>query len=200
MPMPRLEVFEPDSRRKEPSSVITTEIGAIEEAKLAAYEQGYKAGWDDAAAAQSDDQSRIGADLARSLQALSFTYQEARAHLLKALEPLLTEMVNRLLPETARETLAPLVLEQVMPLAEDLADHPVTLVLNPAVRGPVEALIEQATGLPLTIEEEPTLAEGQVYLRLGPAEAKVDLTRVTREIAAAVRDFFTQPQEAAPHG
>lgn len=200
MPMPKLEVFEPDGRRKQNSTLVTTEIGAIEEAKLAAYEQGYKAGWDDAASAQSDDQTRIGADLAHSLQALSFTYQEARAHILKALEPLLTEMVNRLLPDMARETLAPLVLEQVMPMAEDLADHPVTLVLNPAVRGPVEGLVAQATGLPLTLEEEPSLPEGQVYLRMGGAEAKVDLTRVTQEVSAAVRDFFSLAQEGPPHG
>lgn len=200
MPMPKLEVFETDGRRKQNSTLVTTEIGAIEEAKLAAYEQGYKAGWDDAASAQSDDQTRIGADLAHSLQALSFTYQEARAHILKALEPLLTEMVNRLLPDMARETLAPLVLEQVMPMAEDLADHPVTLVLNPAVRSPVEGLVAQATGLPLTLEEEPSLPEGQVYLRMGGAEAKVDLTRVTQEVSAAVRDFFSLAQEGPPHG
>ncbi len=200
MPMPRLEVFEPAGQPKKPSTIVTTEISAIEEAKLAAYESGYKAGWDDAAAAQTEDQARIGADLARNLQQLSFTYQEARSHILKALEPLLTEIVGRLLPETARETLAPLVLEQVMPMAEELADQPVVLVLNPAVRTPVERLIEQATGLPLTIEEEPTLGEGQVYVRLGGAEAKVDLTRVTAEIATAVRSFFSLAEETPPHG
>lgn len=200
MPMPRLEVFEPAGQPKKPSTIVTTEISAIEEAKLAAYESGYKAGWDDAAAAQTEDQARIGADLARNLQQLSFTYQEARSHILKALEPLLTEIVGRLLPETARETLAPLVLEQVMPMAEELADQPVVLVLNPAVRASVERLIEQATGLPLTIEEEPTLGEGQVYVRLGGAEAKVDLTRVTAEIATAVRSFFSLAEETPPHG
>lgn len=87
-----------------------------------------------------------------------------------------------------------------MPMAEDLADHPVTLVLNPAVRGPVEGLVAQATGLPLTLEEEPSLPEGQVYLRMGTAEAKVDLTRVTQEVSAAVRDFFSLAQEGPPHG
>lgn len=200
MPIPRLEVFEPAGKPKKPSTMVTTELAAIEEAKLASYEAGYKAGWDDAAAAQVEDQSRIGADLARNLQQLSFTYQEARAHILKALEPLLTEIAGRLLPETARETLAPLVLEQVMPLAEELADQPVVLVLNPAVRAPVELLVEQATGLPLTIEEEPTLGEGQVYVRLGGTEAKVDLTRVTAEIATAVRSFFSLVEETPPHG
>ncbi|MFZ1470066.1 MAG: flagellar biosynthesis protein [Paracoccaceae bacterium] len=198
--MPKLEVFDATPSTGQSAGMVVTQVSAIEEAKLAAYEQGYKAGWDDSVAAQSEDQGRIGADLARNLQQLSFTYQEARSHILKAIEPLLEEMVNRLLPETARETLAPLVLEQVMPMAEELLDQPIHLVLNPAVRVPVETLIAQATGLPMHIEEEPTLPEGQVYIRLGATEAKVDLTRVTADIAAAVRGFFSLSQESNSNG
>jgi flagellar assembly protein FliH len=200
MPLPKLEVFDTDPAPRPASAMIMTQASALDEAKLAGYEQGYKAGWDDAAAAQSEDQTRIRADLARNLQQLSFTYQEARSHILKAVQPLLEEMVSRLLPETARETLAPLVLEQVMPMAEDLTDQPVTLVLNPSVRAAVETLIEQATGLPMLIEEEPTLPEGQVYIRLGGSEAQVDLTRVTADIAAAVRGFFSLTEESGTHG
>lgn len=201
MAIPRLEIFDDGRPQAQGAARVTTDLAAIEEGKLAAYEQGYKAGWDDAAAAQAEDQTRIRADLARGLQALAFTWAEARAHVLKSLEPLLIEMVDRLLPETARETLSPLVLERLMPMAEELADQPVVLVLNPAARAAVVSLIDQATGLPLKIEEEPTLGEGQVYLRLGAAEAKVDLTRVTAEITAAVRGFFTLAAEERPaHG
>jgi hypothetical protein len=60
---------------------VVTQVDAVEEAKVASFEQGYKAGWDDAVAAQSEDQTRIRADLARNLQSLSFTYQEARSHM-----------------------------------------------------------------------------------------------------------------------
>lgn len=200
MPLPRLEVFETGPAEKRGPAMVTTELSVIEDAKLAAYEQGYQAGWDDAAAAQSEDRARIGADLARSLQALAFTYQEARAHVLGGLEPLMAEMIGRLLPGAARETLAPLVLERLMPMAEEMTDQPVHLVVNPASRPAVEALVAGATGLPMKIIEEATLAEGQAYLRLGTAEAKVDLTRATAEIAAAVRAFFSQTQETPSHG
>lgn len=195
MPMPKLEVFDAGPGIQDGSGMVVMQVSANEEAKLAAYEQGYKAGWEDAANAQSETQGSIQADLARNLQQLSFTFQEARSHVLKAVEPLLEEMANRLLPEMARETLAPLVLEKVMPMAEELTEQPVTLVLNPAVRAAVEGLLLEATGLPLTIEEEPTLPEGQVYIRLGTSEAKVDLSRVTKEIAAAVRGFFSLSEE-----
>jgi hypothetical protein len=110
------------------------------------------------------------------------------------------QIVGRLLPEIARETLAPFVLETLMPLAEGLGDAPVTLVLNPASRAPVEALLEQATGLPMTIEEEPTLGEGQVYIKLGSVETQVDLDKATADIAAAVRGFFDLPGKDRPNG
>ena len=79
-------------------------------------------------------------------------------------------------------------------------DEPVHIVLNPAARPAVETLITEATGLPLCIEEEPTLPEGQAYIRIGQTEAQVDLGRVTAEIAAAVHGFFTLTEERESDG
>lgn len=173
---------------------------AMEEAKIAAFEQGYSAGWDDAAAAQHADQQRIRADLARNLQSLAFTFQDARSHVLQAIRPLILEMTSRLLPEMAREALAPTVLETLMPMADAMADAPLTLVLNPSVRDQVAGLVEQATGLPMIIEEEPSLSEGQVYIRFGVTETKVDLTQATADITKAVRGFFSLTQQEHAHG
>ena len=189
MPALRLEAF--DTLATADGSIQPlVEATAVEEAKVASFEQGYSAGWDDAVAAQNGDQTRIRADLARNLQSLAFTFQDARSHVLQAIRPLILKMVNRLLPEVAREALAPTVLEALTPMADELADAPLTLVLNPAVRGQVEDLVAQATGLPMVIEEEPSLPEGQVYIRFGSIETKVDLSQVTADIAIAVRAFF----------
>lgn len=189
MPALRLEVFDTVTAGDGAPQPLV-EASALDEAKVASFEQGYSAGWEDAAAAHEGDQARIRADLARNLQSLAFTFQDARTHVLQAIRPLILEMTTRLLPEVAREALAPAVLEAVMPLADVLADAPLTLVLNPAVRDRVEALVAQATGLPIQIEEEPSLGEGQVYIRMGPTETKVDLTQMTDDIATAVRSFF----------
>ena len=195
----KLEVFSADEKPTKTQTIILDRL-ALEDEKLASYDTGYRAGWDDANAAQSEDQSRMRAELARNLQTLGFTYHEARTHILKAIEPLMLQVVGRLLPEIAREALAPCVLETLMPLAEGLGDAPVTLVLNPASRAPVEALLEQATGLPITILEEPTLGEGQVYIKLGAIEAQVDLDQATADIAAAIRGFFDLPGKDRPNG
>lgn len=195
----RLEVFDmPDAPMAR--STVVMDAGALEDMRMLAYEQGYTAGWDDAAAAQSDDQTKIKADFARNLQSLGFTFQEARMHVLRAIHPLIQQIVSQLLPEVARESLASVALETLMPLADEMADAPVTLVLNPASRAAVEALLEQATGLPLTVIEEPTLGEGQVYLRLGDVETRIDLDRATADIAAAVRDFFDLTEKDQHYG
>lgn len=189
MPGLRLEVFDV-APASDGSLQPLVEATVVEEAKVASFEQGYSAGWEDAVAAQQGDQSRIRADLARNLQSLAFTFQDARSHVLQSVRPLILEMVEQLLPEVARQALAPTVVEVLVPMAEELADAPLTLVLNPAVRGEVEDLVTRATGLPMVIEEEPSLPEGQVYIRFGPTETKVDLAQVTADIATAVRAFF----------
>jgi len=195
----RLEVFDTEDKSVA-SGVVVLDSAALEDARLAAYEQGYSAGWEDAATAQADDQSRLKADLARHLQALGFSYQEARMHVLRNIEPLLVEVVGRLLPALAKDTLAPLVLESLMPLADRLADAPVTLVLNPAARPAVESLLDRMTGLPLILQEEPSLGEGQVYLRFGPQETQIDLDRAIADITAAVRGFFDLSTKDHAHG
>ena len=199
MPGLRLEVFDTASTSDGGVQPLV-EASQLEEVKISAYEQGYSAGWEDASAAQQGDQSRIRADLARNLQSLSFTFQDARSHVVQAIRPLILEMASRLLPGIAREALAPTVLEALAPMAEEMGDAPVTLVLNPAARERVEGLVAQASGLPVVIEEEDSLGEGQVYIRLGPRETSVDLDRVTRDIAAAVRAFFNLSDEETPHG
>lgn len=195
----RLEVFETAAETDRPD-VLVTDTGHLEEAKLASFEAGYSAGWEDAAAALSEEQNRIRADLARNLQGLAFTYHEARDHVLRALEPLLKEMVARLLPTLARETLGQLVVETLRPMAAERAGAPLTLVINPVSRRAVELVLAENAGLPLEIEEEPSLGEGQAYLRFATSETRIDLDRAIAEIIAAVRDFFALSRKEAPNG
>lgn len=195
----KLEVFETPSS-KDRAYPVVMEASAIEDARLQSYEAGYAAGWEDAAAAAKDEQCRIGSELANNLQHLAFTFQEARAHVLKAVQPVLTQLCTQLLPPMAQEVLAPIVLETIMPIIDDLADSPVRIVLNPAARPAVERLLTNAAGLPVMIEEEPTLGEGQVYLRLGDQEHRVDLNHAVAQLTRAVHDFFDYSEKDAAHG
>ncbi|MEN8837451.1 MAG: flagellar biosynthesis protein, partial [Celeribacter marinus] len=54
-------------------------LRAVEQARATGYEAGYKAGWDDAIAADESVRTKIGAELERNLQDLGFTFHEARS-------------------------------------------------------------------------------------------------------------------------
>jgi flagellar biosynthesis/type III secretory pathway protein FliH len=189
----KLEVFGAEP----PPETMVIQAADLEEARLASFETGYTAGWDDAMAAQKEEQTAISADLARNLQTLSFTYHEARMHMLTALRPLFTTIVGKLLPELARESLAAVVVEQLTELGAGLAEAPVTIELHPSARPAVETLLDGRTAPPFHIVEEPTLGEGQVYLRLGQTETLIDLDRAAEELGAAVTGFFHSAEEKA---
>jgi flagellar biosynthesis/type III secretory pathway protein FliH len=188
MPPLQLEVFVAAGDPKVEAE--PADLDAIDEARLASYEQGYAAGWDDAVSAQGEEKNQLAADLAHNLQSLGFTYHEARVHVLRALEPLLAELVGQFLPEVAKSALGATVLQTLLPLAKNSADLPIKILFNPASRGAIEPFLQQANGPPLTLVEEPTLGEGQVFLLLGETEIRIDLDGAIAETKAALKDFF----------
>ncbi|MCF1710639.1 flagellar biosynthesis protein [Tabrizicola sp. J26] len=198
MPPLKLEVFDSDER---PSVEGAAPADAdLEELRLAAYESGYAAGWEDAAATEAQEQTKLRVDIARNLQSLSFTYHEARSHIIRALGPLLQEMACHVVPQLARDALAPTVLEALMPLAERASEVPVTLVLNPTARPAVEPLLEASTGLPVRIREEPSLGEGQVFLIFEKSEVQIDLQHAAEEITTCLQRFYQVVEGERKHG
>jgi flagellar biosynthesis/type III secretory pathway protein FliH len=195
----RLEVFANDDPVN-PDDIVITSKTEMEETRLTAFDKGYAAGWDDAVSAQNDDAARLKAEVARSVQAMAFGFQEARAHLLKSLAPLIAAMVGKLLPDVARASLAPMVLDQIMPLAETLTDTPITILLHPRAREAVETLLTIAPGLPVRLVDDRDLGEGQVYLKSPTDETLIDLDRATADITAAIRGFFELSEQDRRYG
>ncbi|MFN0113990.1 MAG: flagellar biosynthesis protein [Paracoccaceae bacterium] len=166
-----------------------------EEIRSAAYELGYNAGWEDAIAARDSEDSQLRENLARSLADLSFTYHEAHGHVLGAIRPLLLDMVRKVLPAVARETLAPMIVEQILPLAKSLAGAPVEVLVSPGSRAPVEEALSRSISFPLSVVDEPAFGPGQAQLRLGASEVRVDLDGAVSAIAEAVTAFFESDGE-----
>lgn len=186
-----LEDFDAAQQGRE---VTLTDV-SLEEERLAAFETGYQAGWDDAVKAQTEDARRITADLAQNLQDISFTYQEAHAAVMQALRPLLTQMTTAVLPRLAQESLVPRLAEMLDELARDQGRLAVTIVASPSDMPRLAHLIEAEPGIGATLTEDDTLGPGQVSLRFGEAEHEIDLAEVLKGIDAAVRGFFDQPQQ-----
>lgn len=181
----RLEIFD--------AQEVQADNAATDELRRAAFDEGYAAGLAAAAQDADADRRRIDEDLSANLQAMAFTWHEARVHVLMALEPLLTRMTATLLPKIAREALAPVVLEALMPMARDMADAPVTLAVHPEMRAAVDCG-------PFTILNDLSLTPGQARLVLGQSETVVDLDRATADITAAIRGFFDLTEKDRRHG
>lgn len=183
-----LEVFETDPKADcEP--IILDQIAFAREQSLS-YDIGYRAGWEQASVTAAALDARAKTDLAQHLQQLSFTYHEAQAHVLAALNPLFVHLVGQIMPQIARASLASIVVETLMPLADRLGHAAVTLRVNPASAQAVQSLIDTSTSLPLTIQQDAALGEGQAHLHLGAVEAEVDLDQASADIAAALHGFL----------
>ena len=172
-----------------------TDDVAGQDNRLSAFEDGYKAGWDDATASQNELQSAVTSDLASHLQDLSFTFHEARSHVVSGIAPLVEGVLAPILPTIAREALPQIIMEQIADLVGEAANTPVTLSIAPDSREALLSVLPAEPGFPLEVREEPTLAAGQVFMRFEGRETEIDTHRVIEEIQDAVRDFFARNDE-----
>ncbi|MFN3644670.1 MAG: flagellar biosynthesis protein [Gemmobacter sp.] len=195
----KFEVFETDEGGARPVVVLDGE--ELEDTRLAAFEQGYRAGWDDAAAAQTDAAAQAQDTLAQCLGTLAADRTAMLRHVLAALRPLIEEMTARILPTVARAALPQQIADALLPFAEIVGDTPVDLRINPAAAAEAEAiLIARGPDLPVRIVEDPALGHGQATIRLGTSETRIDLDGAVSRIARLTDDFFAQIAKERPDG
>lgn len=171
-----------------PSSSLSEET--FEDIRLAAFENGYQAGWEDATKALVDDQRYVAADLARNLQDLSFTYHEALTHVTRALEPLLERMVHAVLPVTAQQSLGMRIIEEVMDMVKGRTEGKLILTMSPESRTRLEPLFQDNLPMPATLRDDDSLGQGQVFLKFDQDERNIDLDGLIEDIRTALSGFF----------
>lgn len=167
---------------------------SLEELKLEAFEKGYQAGWEDALRAGEEDTRNVSADLAQSLRDLSFTFEEAHTAAVKSLKPLLDQMVTSVLPEIARKTLGMQITEQLHDLARTHGPQPVEIVTAPADQDLIQNMIGLTPPMQTSVTSEPSMAKGQVFIRLGDHQREIDVTHVLSGIEQAISGFFNEAQ------
>lgn len=183
----RLEVFE---TQETPDSPVFLLPEQIEEIRLNAYERGYVAGWDDGGKQSDADDSTQKAAIARQVEQLSFSYHEARAHVLRAIEPLFAAIFETVIPVAARASIVPLTIEQLLPMVHAAADVPITLRVANGSLAAYQAAFEGLVLPPLEMVETDTLAEGQAEFSFDSSEARIDLTHAADTIQRAVNRFY----------
>jgi len=173
---------------------------AAEEEKLAAFEKGYGAGWEDALRAQSEDRAAISDALVRTIEDLGFTYHEARAQITAALTPVLEEIADRVVPRVLSEGLGVRVLEILRGAIDDAARPAVEIVASPA-RAPLLAeLLPRQDILRVSLAVQDDLDDDRVFIRLAGAESVLDIAELETAIREAIAAFCHQAREDARHG
>ena len=175
------------SRPAAPATPPATAPAAVdlEEERLAAYENGYSAGWEDASKAHAEEQGHISTELARNLQDLSFTFHEAQAALVQDAEAILSGIVDRVLPLALRPAIAELVVARALEVAR-VPGQVVEIVVAPENVARVEALCHGRPTPPLRVAPEPSLGAGQAFIRFAASEEKIDLDAILDEMSSAM--------------
>lgn len=193
-----LEDFSLKTLEKEPTTLMTED--GLEDVKLASFEQGYKAGWDDAIRAQADDQSRIISALGQNLEDLSFTYQEALVQMMAAIEPVFQSLVETVLPEAMMQTIGLQIVEQCRELAADQLDQPVKLVVPVGSGAAIRPALQKNLAMKVDIQESDRIDAGQVFLRVGDREREIDTSRLLSRLRESIEAFSYSLSEAKRYG
>lgn len=175
-------------------------VVVTEDQQLEAFEKGYQAGWDDAVKAQADSVAKISAEFGQNLQDMSFTYHEALSKLTLSLKPVLTEIVEKLLPEIAQQTLGPQIVDQLLEMIKDQPHQPIEIVVAPSNVEAIQDIAEDKLKDPFEIVAEPSLAEGQAFVRIGEVERSVDLQAILSGVSDALTAFFHETEQEKSNG
>jgi flagellar biosynthesis/type III secretory pathway protein FliH len=173
---------------------------ALEDQKLEAFEAGYKAGWDDATKAQSDEKEKLSAELGQNLLDMSFTYHEALSKLTVSLEPAMRQIIEKLLPEIVRTALGTHILEQVQAVLSEQLGQPVEIVVHPDNMETVQSIVKTELPEPFEVVGEASLGEGQAFIRIGASEHQIDLDTMVSEVSKAMKAFFHETALEADNG
>ena len=156
----------------------------------AAYEKGFRAGWDDCASAGTRDQTKIAEAFGRRLGEVSLSVEDMRKALLSEIEPLFEDILQKILPLTVQKSFLPRLLEEIRAAAEDIGSPDVEVAVCAEDLGALETLILSQPDLPhCMVKSDPALGLSQAVLRLGDAERQFDLGGLLDTIEEAFAEF-----------
>ncbi|MEM9434375.1 MAG: hypothetical protein AAGA12_10665 [Pseudomonadota bacterium] len=156
----------------------------------AIFDEGYEQGWNDAVASSEAEHRKAQTDIAVALQETSFSYVEARMHVLKSMRPLLNAVVSVILPDLAKASLSQRIADELFKLTETL-EQPLKISCSPEDLGEIEKIVNSNASFPVRVAAEPTLAENQVVMKFENGDAEMDLQKTFDSITELLNDFYS---------
>lgn len=172
----------------------------LAKARSTAFEEGYQAGWDDAIRAENANQSNVSTEFAKNLLDIGFSFHEARTQIMRALRPLLLEIISKVVPHSMSETIGHSVLEELIPIIDSAANQPIKILVSADNIKAINAVLESEIAVPLDVEEEPTFSNGQVQIRCGNIEKNMNFEQVITRINDVVESVYQLNEKAVSNG
>jgi flagellar assembly protein FliH len=171
--MLKLEVFEVAGA---PSDTGYLDARTADKLRMDAYDLGYAAGWQDAVTQERDaDHQRIAATL-DAIQALAFTFAEARALVEGQLTELVETLIARILPVSLGQALPAHVAQEVRVMLARDPQAQLTLLCAPGASAALAPVLDDlAQGSRVILQEEAAFTSGQVMITGHDQKRVIDL-------------------------
>lgn len=167
----------------------------LEDMQLVSFDNGYQAGWEDAITAQEVTAEKNAASISQNLQDLAFSHREAYEKLRVSMRPLLFQITNKLLPDSAYKLVGLHLIEELCQLMEESAETAIEIVASPDNREHLLEVLENLPAIPFQIASDPNLTSGQAYLRNAQGEKEINIDGVLSGIANAIEAYYDQTSE-----
>ncbi|NOD63903.1 MULTISPECIES: ABC transporter ATP-binding protein [unclassified Ruegeria] len=177
-------------------NVLLLDEETLEEQRLASFEEGYGAGWEDASQAQEQSRGKVSAELAQSLEDMSFTCHEAMMRMTMSLEPMFESLVQKVLPQMVEQGLAARLVEQLSEMARSQIEQPMQIMVPIGCAEDVKALLLSGTHREPNVIEDPSLEAGQARLQVGTNRREVDCSALLTTVAQIFDAYVFEAREA----
>jgi flagellar biosynthesis/type III secretory pathway protein FliH len=185
---------------KPKSTAPSFRIEEVEDQKLESFENGYRAGWDDAIKAQAETNTHVSSELATSLQDASFEFHEVRNTLSAAVQDIMDEVMKTIMPKIAQTSLGAHIREQVISMTRGALDRSIEIVIAPDAEDVVRTLFDNDVERPFRFAIDPLLSPTQVLLRVGAEEREINLHETLDEVSRTVQSYFETEQAERKDG
>jgi len=165
---------------------------AEEEQRLAVFEQGYAAGWDDAIAAQARNTQVATEEFAKNLTDLSFTYQEAVQQTSAALVPCLRALAEAVVPDALHAGLVQRIAAQLEDAIEVDGAAEIAVRCSSARHPIFSAGLPKLIDMPVRVIADNALATDEVSIRFETSERHIDLSELSQHICQSIEAFSFQ--------
>lgn len=189
-----------DAHSNADTSVPTMSDDELADIRLTAFEKGYVAGWEDALKNQETENSRVSDGMAQRLEDISFTFYEARDQFAKCSGEILRLISKKLLPHILHGTLGQHILQEMESILDSGAPDSLTIFVPKGFEKKLQSLLKLDLPMSLYIEEDISLLDDQIVLRVGDIEREINIARSINSMLNAVDTFTCEIEKSDTYG